>query len=296
MLSQSTFTWCRMLCKYPSTRGNRISSSSLSGTARMRQVLDGGFGPLIWRVFLQRHNLETEHRGSLQLPRSACHLLPPRNSSVRRPLPTTCSHRSCDMYGRSPIMCVTVLQSHPSVSIPTLTMERTSRPGGCKGRSSFRANASNPSGKRRRPWTSLGQSALPTVSSVTRNHRSSSVFACPLSDSRATLESTRIVRIDPSQVAQSLDTRRRDSHRRLILSEPFENHFGERGVLAHDNEYWRTTCRPRVLPIPGAVHPRDLRALPPAHARISVPPPASPWRAGHLARPQSAWEVSNARC
>ena len=43
-------------------------------------------------------------------------------------------------------MWVTVLQSHPSVSIPTLTMQRTSRPGGWRGRSSFRANASNPSG------------------------------------------------------------------------------------------------------------------------------------------------------
>ena len=34
-------------------------------------------------------------------------------------------------------MCVTVLQSQPSVSIPTLTIHRTSRPGGWSGRSSF---------------------------------------------------------------------------------------------------------------------------------------------------------------
>ena len=33
------------------------------------------------------------------------------------------------MNGRRPTMCVTVLQSHPSVSIPTDTMQRTSRPG-----------------------------------------------------------------------------------------------------------------------------------------------------------------------
>jgi hypothetical protein len=31
------------------------------------------------------------------------------------------------------MMCVTVLQSQPSVSIPTLTMQRTSRPGGVQG-------------------------------------------------------------------------------------------------------------------------------------------------------------------
>ena len=41
------------------------------------------------------------------------------------------------MNGRSPTMCVTVLQSQPSVSMPTLTMHRTSRPGGCSGRPSF---------------------------------------------------------------------------------------------------------------------------------------------------------------
>ena len=50
------------------------------------------------------------------------------------------------MKGRSPTMCVTVLQSQPSVNIPTLTMQRTSRPGGFSGRRSFFANASNPSG------------------------------------------------------------------------------------------------------------------------------------------------------
>ena len=37
------------------------------------------------------------------------------------------------MNGRRPTMCVTVLQSQPSVSMPTLTMQRTSRPGGCSG-------------------------------------------------------------------------------------------------------------------------------------------------------------------
>ena len=36
------------------------------------------------------------------------------------------------MNGRSPTMCVTVLQSQPSVSMPTLTMQRTSRPGRMK--------------------------------------------------------------------------------------------------------------------------------------------------------------------
>ena len=50
------------------------------------------------------------------------------------------------MNGRRPTMCVTVLQSQPSVSIPTLTMQRTSRPGGWSGRSSFSASSSKPSG------------------------------------------------------------------------------------------------------------------------------------------------------
>src|SRR6266702_756583 len=45
-----------------------------------------------------------------------------------------------------PDECVTVLQSQPSVSIPTLTMQRISRPGGCRGRSSFLASSSNPNG------------------------------------------------------------------------------------------------------------------------------------------------------
>ena len=50
------------------------------------------------------------------------------------------------MNGRRPTMCVTVLQSQPSVSIPTLTMQRTSRPAGAAAGSSFFASSSNPSG------------------------------------------------------------------------------------------------------------------------------------------------------
>jgi len=50
------------------------------------------------------------------------------------------------MKGRNPTMCVTVLQSQPSVSMPTLTMQQTSRPGGCTGLPSFFASSSNPSG------------------------------------------------------------------------------------------------------------------------------------------------------
>jgi hypothetical protein len=37
------------------------------------------------------------------------------------------------MNGRNPMMWVTVLQSQPSVSMATLTMQRTSRPGGWRG-------------------------------------------------------------------------------------------------------------------------------------------------------------------
>src|SRR3990172_6635738 len=51
---------------------------------------------------------------SLSLPSSLISYL-----ARRRPRPTTCSHRSCDINGRSPTMWVTVLQSHPSVSMPT---------------------------------------------------------------------------------------------------------------------------------------------------------------------------------
>jgi len=50
------------------------------------------------------------------------------------------------MNGRKPTMCVTVLQSLPSVSIPTETMQRMSRPGGMSGRPRFVASSSNPSG------------------------------------------------------------------------------------------------------------------------------------------------------
>ena len=50
------------------------------------------------------------------------------------------------MNGRKPTMWVTVLQSQPSVSMPTLTMQRRSRPGGVVSRFNFSANASKPSG------------------------------------------------------------------------------------------------------------------------------------------------------
>ncbi len=50
------------------------------------------------------------------------------------------------MNGRSPMMWVTVLQSHPSVSMPTLTMQRTSRPGGWSGRLQLPGQLLEPSG------------------------------------------------------------------------------------------------------------------------------------------------------
>src|SRR5437016_4289610 len=38
---------------------------------------------------------------------------------LRKPRPTTCSHKSCEVNARSPIMCVTVLASQPSDSMPS---------------------------------------------------------------------------------------------------------------------------------------------------------------------------------
>ena len=97
------------------------------------------------------------------------------------------------MNGRSPTMCVTVLQSQPSVSIPTLTMQRASRPGGCSGLPSFLASSSKPSGRIGRPCLSSGHATLPTVSSVSLIHADSSLLAWSLSVSCTTFESTRIV-------------------------------------------------------------------------------------------------------
>src|SRR5579862_1948855 len=39
--------------------------------------------------------------------------------ALRNPRPTTCSHKSCDVNARKPMMCVTVFASHPSESMPT---------------------------------------------------------------------------------------------------------------------------------------------------------------------------------
>ena len=81
------------------------------------------------------------------------------------------------MKGRKPMMCVTVLQSQPSVSIPTLTMQRTSRPGGWRGRSSFFAKSSNPSGRMDALGNPRAMTILPTVSRVKRIQRDSSDLA-----------------------------------------------------------------------------------------------------------------------
>ncbi len=78
------------------------------------------------------------------------------------------------MNGLRPTMCVTVLQSHPSVSMPTLTMQRMSFPGGDNGRPSLPASSSKPSGYIGLPNLSLDQSALPTVFNVNRNQGRSS--------------------------------------------------------------------------------------------------------------------------
>ena len=107
------------------------------------------------------------------------------------------------MNGRKPMMCVTVLQSQPSVSIPTLTMQRTSRPGGCLSRPIFSASSSKPSGYCDCCWLSRGQSLLPMVSSTWRIQRVSSLLALPLSISFCTSEYTQMVFCRPASLRSS---------------------------------------------------------------------------------------------
>ena len=122
-----------------------------------------------------------------------------RSCAGASPRPTTCSQSSCDMNGRRPTMCVTVLQSQPSVSIPTLTRcsARHGQADAAAARASSRAPRSPPD-RSAGPADRVGQSRLPTVSSVNRIHRDSSDFACPVSVSWTTFESTRIVLMRPS--------------------------------------------------------------------------------------------------
>ena len=194
------------------------------------------------------------------------------------------------MNGRSPTMCVTVLQSQPSVSIPTLTMQRTSRPGGCSGRSELRRELLEPLGIDGRPCGSRGQSRLPTVSSVNRIQRVSSPFAPSTSVSPITFESTRIV----YRVAVLVAQRRRWSpagcpRRRLALGEPLVDHAGELRVLADEDED-RRTLLVALLPLLALVVPRSARAAGSDARRTAAPPPASGFarfpprsRAGELA-------------
>ena len=108
------------------------------------------------------------------------------------------------MNGRRPTMCVTVLQSQPSVSIPTLTMQRTSRPGRVQRPLELLRQLLEP--LRDRPAALACprvHSRLPTVSSVKRIQRDSSLFAPSTSVSPTTFESTRIVAACPSALRSS---------------------------------------------------------------------------------------------
>ena len=189
------------------------------------------------------------------------------------------------MNGRRPTMCVTVLQSQPSVSIPTLTMQRTSRPGGWSGRSSFARQLLEALGVDRPALRGrVGQSRLPTVSSVKRIQRDSSFFAPSTSVSATTFESTRIVYARAVVVPKRREVGRRNARRRLALGEPVVDHRRELRVLADEDEHRRPLVVAFALPLLPQLLPREREQADRMLRVLAAPPRASGSRACRRAR------------
>ena len=168
------------------------------------------------------------------------------------------------MNGRSPTMCVTVLQSQPSVSIPTLTMQRTSRPGGCSGRLELRAPAPRSlPGRWAGPARSRGQSRLadrverePHPARSRRSWRRSTSVSCDHLGVDAD-------RVDccPSRLRNAVERRRRDAGRRLALRQPLVDDLRELRVLADEDEHRRPLVVAVRLPRLAQLLPQRRRAV-----------------------------------
>ena len=145
-------------------------------------------------------------------------------------------------------MWVTVLQSHPSVSIPTLTMQRTSRPWWMEGPFELPC-------QRLEPFRVEG-STLPVPRPVglpdaveRQTHPPVGVgFRFPavgFAHHPGVHTNGAHVSVD---VAQFVETRRRNPHRRVVFGEPSVDDLGERSVLAHDDEYRRAVLALALFP------------------------------------------------
>ena len=150
-------------------------------------------------------------------------------------------------------MCVTVLQSQPSVSIPTLTMQRTSRPGGCSGRSLLRQlleafRIDGPLLVVARPVT-----LADGVESESHPARLVALGALDLGlrdDFR--IDADRVSRA--VSVPQPVEVSRRDAGGRISLGEPVVDDPGELRVLADEDE----NRRPLVVALLGPIPPELL--------------------------------------
>ena len=128
-------------------------------------------------------------------------------------------------------------------------MQRTSRPGGCNGRSSFFANSSKPSGYIGRPWLSAGPVRL--ANRVQRQPHPARFVA--LGFSRIGFVDNFRIHADsvdlPVRVPESFDLRRRNACRSFVVGEPIVDHLRNFSVLADENEYWRARLGSALLPL-----------------------------------------------
>ena len=111
--------------RYPMTRGKLISRASRSGrTALTWMVCRGGTGTTTTGFAAKSNGMpSTSAYSTLKSPSSF------RSYDWRRSArPMTCSQRSCVPKARTPSTWVTVLASHPSVSMETETTQRMSLP------------------------------------------------------------------------------------------------------------------------------------------------------------------------
>ena len=166
------------------------------------------------------------------------------------------------MNGRSPTMWVTVLQSQPSVSMPTLTMQRTSRPGGCRGGPASSPALRSPRDRRAGPAGLAANRVLPTVSER-QAHPAVSSLLLPSGVGLAGQPSSRRGSCSCSRrVAEALDLGGRDARRRPVLRQPLVDHLGDLRVLADQDEHGRA----RVVLVFRRIPRRSFSTVPPSMA------------------------------